>query len=186
MKVIFLNELIRKVINQIYLREDYEFFRKKCLETITLPAGFDDLLRKSSKVIRINLGNSNPSEEWHIHFGKVIKGEFSVSYRTGIKVSKIVPAFYIQHEFEVSNKDEERMGPILDGFSNEAYCKRQYELHEKINQCLVNSGYLELSYAEMSEVICDVKIPEDRRIFGSQLTVETAIFRDIYELVLDQ
>jgi len=181
-----LNKLIREVINQIYLKEDYEYFREKCFREINLPEKFYHLLKKSSKVIRVNLGNSYPSVEWQVHFGKVTKGEFSVSYRTGVKVSKIVPVFYIQHDFEVLNIDEERMGPVLDGFSNEAYCKRQYEVHEEIKQCLVDNGYLELSFADMSEVICDMKIPDDRRIFGSQLTVETAIFRDIYELVPDE
>lgn len=182
MEVIVLNELIREVITRVYLDQDYEYFKQKCKENMSLPEEFHQILQNEPKVIRVNCGSVSPAEEWYVHFGKVNKGEFIVAYKTGFKLSKIVPVFYVQHEFEVVNKDEERIGPVLDGFSNEAYCKRQYEFQEKLVQCLVDCGYTELSYAEMNEVICEVQMPKGRGIFGPQVTVETAIFRDVYEL----
>lgn len=163
------------------MNQDYEYFKERCITELNIEEYYQ-ILHQMPKVVEFNPSNNDPSNEWYVHFRKVVRGEFEVSYKTNIKISKIASLFYIQHEFEVANKDEGRMSPVLDGFSNEPYCKMQFDFHENVVKCLENAGYSGLSYAEINEVICNIEMPTGRRIFGTQMTVETALFRDVFEL----
>lgn len=52
---------------------------------------------------------------------------------------------------------------------------------ENVVSFMRQKGYTRLKYFELEEVIPTVKIPADS-IFGTQMTVETAIFKDVWEL----
>lgn len=181
-----MKELVQQAIERIYLKKDYDYFRLKCLEPIGLPDDFYELLNSGEKYDEISGDATAPSLMWYIYFKDVIKGEFKVAYTTMLEISKIVPAFHIQHQFTVDNEDPNRISPDLDGFSGEAYSKSQFEFNEKINKCLKNKGYFDLSYAEMNEVVCSLKMPKEIKIFGSQITVETALFRDVFEICINE
>ncbi len=177
-----MKERVEEAITKVYLKKEYDFYKKRCKEALNILDEFCKLLETSFRYIEIGSRTTNPVHEWYVYFESVTEGDFSVKYNTIIKVSKIVPVFYVQHEFEVENKDENRMGPSLDGYSGEAYCKSQFEFHEKIRHYLNAKGFEELSYAEMKEVICGVDMPKGTIIFGKQMTVDTAIFKDVFDL----
>jgi hypothetical protein len=175
-------EIVLNTINRVYLAKDYECFSRKCTQKLKLPEEFYSILKQSYKTVEIAPDLLEPSKEWFVHYGRFAKDSFNVKYKTIIQISKLTEIYYIQHEFELVNIDDNRMGPVLDGFSGEAYTKAQYSLHEKIADCLTNFGYTELSYAEMNEVVCTLVMPEGRKIFGPQITVETALFRDVFDI----
>jgi len=181
-----LKELVQKVINKVYIEQDYDYFRLKCKQGIQLTEEFYNLLATLPRYIEMGPSDVSPSKEWYVYFDKVAKEKFILKYNTVIKISKIAQVYYVQHEFEVENQDENRMGPVLDGYSGEAYCRQQFDFHERIRQCMISNGFIELSYAEMNEVIFALSMPKGRTIFGSQMTVETALFRDVFEICPDE
>ena len=90
----------------------------------------------------------------------------------------------MQHEFSVDNKDIDGLFPELDGFGDEAYTKQQFALEEVVCNYLQEKKYERLFYSDMSEVVPDIPMPPDS-FFGKQMTVETALFRDVWNIVGD-
>lgn len=122
---------------------------------------------------------NDPAVELLLYFEDCIKNEFHVEYRSLLKISKVADLFVFQHEFSVENKDEDGLPPVLDGFGAEAYIRSQYKVAEKISDFLYCYHLQKLEWAEMDEVIFGLKIPETS-LFGTQMTVENALFRDLY------
>lgn len=177
-----MKKIVQQAIERIYLKKDYSFFNLKCLEPLGLSDDFYELLSDGENYDELSGGSIAPSLMWYVYFKTVVKGDFKVEYTTMLEISKVAPVFHIQHQFMVDNEDPNRVSPDLDGFSGQAYSKSQFELHEKISKYLINQGYFELTYAEMNEVVCGLEMPKGIKIFGSQITVETALFRDVFEI----
>ena len=162
--------------------KNYKLFVSKCNEGLRLPEELDNYIKdQGCKLIEI-FDNQNPSRRWYCYFSDFIKGEFKVSYKTMFEISKIAPLFYVQHEFEVENKDYKKLNPVLDGFDSQPYTKEQAMLYDEIVLVLSKYGYKELSFAEMNEVVGDIKMPEDVSVFGPQVTVEHLLFNDVLDL----
>lgn len=181
-----MKEIVRQDIERIYLKKDYDYFKFKCLEPLGVPDDFYELLSGGENYDEVSGGPIAPSLMWYVYFKDVVKGEFKVAYTTMLEISKVAPVFHIQHQFMVDNEDPNRISPDLDGFSGEAYSKSQFEFHEKVSKYLINQGYFELTYAEMNEVVCGLEMPKGIKIFGPQITVETALFRDVFEICLNE
>ncbi|GAA0086257.1 hypothetical protein UT300007_26960 [Clostridium sp. CTA-7] len=174
--------VVEDTINRIYRTNDYKFFVTKCNKELELPKELDKYIKEQGyKLIGI-FDNQSPSRRWYCYFSDFVKGEFKVLYKTMFEISKIAPLFYIQHEFEVENKDNNKINPVLDGFDSQPYTKEQAGLNDEIVSVLSKYGYKELSSSEMNEVVVDIKIPEDVSVFGTQATVEHLLFNDILDL----
>jgi len=174
--------VVEDTIKRIYRKKDYKFFVTKCNEELVLPKELDNYIKEQGyKLIGI-FDNQSPSRRWYCYFSDFVKGEFKVSYKTMFEISKIAPLFYIQHEFEVENKDNNKINPVLDGFDSRPYTREQAELNDEIISVLSKYGYKELSFSEMNEVVVDIKMPEDVSVFGPQVTVEHLLFNDVLDL----
>ena len=57
-------------------------------------------------------------------------------------------------------------------------------LEEVVCNYLQEKKYERLFYSDMSEVVPDIPMPPDS-FFGKQMTVETALFRDVWNIVGD-
>ena len=109
-------------------------------------------------------------------------GEFEVTYTIVLEISKIASLFYVQHEFRVTNKHNNAIEPVLEGFGGQPYTKNQLEIHNKIASILEKNGYEELFYSDMIEVFLGLEELSEFNIFGNQATVENVLFHDIYDL----
>lgn len=177
-----MKSLIKNTINNIYFNKDKEFFVTNCTKKTELPEAFNLLLSSNEiNVIEGREGNF-PSKKFYIEYEPFVKGEFRVIYKTIIQISKIIPVFYTQHEFEVDNKDENSMGSSLSGFDGQPYTKKQYDFQVKLSEILNKAGFTELTYPEINEVVCGLDFPEGVSIFGPQVTVEQALFNDVFGL----
>ncbi|NFN94268.1 hypothetical protein FDB28_09230 [Clostridium botulinum] len=86
-------------------------------------------------ISEINIENS-PACIWYFECSKFN----NTKYRTLVYVSKIIPIFHIQHEFEVEDNNPDKMGPTLDGFGVEPYNRQQAELMGIIRNRMTKSG----------------------------------------------
>ncbi|MBC1475416.1 hypothetical protein HB852_12410 [Listeria grandensis] len=175
-----MDEIVLETIGRVYKNKDYEFFKKKSEEELVI---LDDLVKliDIGDVI-VGAQEVEPSVRVYIDYPNFKKGEMEVSYSTSIDISKIIPVYYVQHEFAVENIDENRMGPVLDGFDGQPYIINQANLYDKVSSFLNKNGYFELSYAEMNIAIPSIKMPEDIWLFGPQFTVRTCLFNDILNI----
>ncbi len=73
------------------------------------------------------------------------------------------------------------MDLVLDGFGDQAYTKNQFLFEENVVSFMRQKGYTRLKYSELEEVIPTVEMPADS-IFGTQMTVENAIFKDVWDI----
>ena len=117
-----------------------------------------------------------------IEFPKLVKSTFICMFSSKIMICKILPLFYVQHEFEIENQSETKIAPVLDGFGGQAYIQEQFGLHEEIKKSLLKENYIELSFLKMNELITHLSFREDIRLFGNQVTLEYALFHDILDL----
>ncbi|MDE6728594.1 MAG: hypothetical protein K2J80_11755, partial [Oscillospiraceae bacterium] len=109
------------------------------------------------------------------------KNDFKIVYKSVLSISKVADVYYLQHEFEADDPDPDCMTSVLDGFGDEPYCKAQFALEDLICGFMTTKAYKRMSRAEMDEVIPEVEMPENE-LFGSQMTVEYAVFKDMWGL----
>lgn len=178
-----MDKLIADTINKFYNKEfAQEEYLSLCKQEIIL----SDSLKSYLKTEKISYENTNEDEIWPsatfiFEFEPFEKNDFHISYSSKLMISKLAPVFYIQHEFELENIDPKRSTPTLDGFSTQTYAMHQQEFDTKVNHILKDMGYNALDYQEMNEVIGDLDIKTEP-LFGSQVTVELALFHDLLEL----
>ncbi len=175
-----MNNIIRDAIDKIYFSGDTEFFVTNCLNDLELPEEFNLLLKSNDIDVIEDEEKRSASRKFYINYKSFVKGDFKIRYKTIIQISKIVPAFYMQHEFEVGNIDADRMGSTLDGFDTQPYSKNQFNLQEKLTEILGKADFMKLTYSEITEVVCGLNFPEGVTIFGPQVTVEKALFNDVF------
>ncbi|MBC2264569.1 hypothetical protein HCB37_08500 [Listeria booriae] len=177
-----MDEIVLETIERVYKNKDYAFFKKKSEEDLVILDDLVKLIEHETVEVSAQEVEIGPSERIYIDYPKFKRGEMAVSYSTFIDISKIIPVYYVQHEFAVENIDENRMGPVLDGFDGQPYIINQMNLYDKVSCFFDKNGYKELSYAEMNIVIPDIKMPQDVWLFGPQFTVRTCLFNDILNI----
>ena len=175
-------DIISKAIDQYYRKKDYDTFRALCNKPLQLFKELKNYIKLQKFTLVEETDDDSPSRTWYIKFNDYKKGNLEISYHTIIKISKVVPAFYIQHEFSVEHKNENAIDPDLSGFGCSPYTKEQFALDDKIRTVLVKKGYYELNLLDMDECVHGFKMPEGVTIFGQNVTVELLLFIDIYNI----
>ncbi|WP_242480034.1 hypothetical protein [Bacillus cereus group sp. N21] len=181
-----MKELLNDTIKKYYEKQDMENYLLKCKEIFQLPSELNMYLNKSEiNVTDVNSDNTWPSTKFIFDFPKIEKHGFSSSYSCTLLVSKLLPVFYLQHEFEIESPDENLLMSTLNGYDVQPYTFQQLELDQMINKTLKLGGYTDLSYAEINEVVEGVRFPEGVTLFGPQVTVEYALFHDVLDICPD-
>lgn len=179
--------IILETINRFYKKENLAEYLARCEQKWIIPVQMEQYTNKND--IHVSNADSDdiwPSVELFFEYPVFEKGEFSVQYSSTLMISKLAPIYYVQHEFEVDNVDPNYMSPTLDGFDVQPYCNIQYFLELEINSWMTQLGYEKLDYAEISEVICNLRFKDEKPLFGEQVTVEYALFFDLLEVCPDK
>lgn len=176
--------LINNAINKFYKEKNYELF--KALSTTQVPL-FKELRKYVNKhgfkFEETSDSQISPSTQWTIHLDDYKNGKLEISYKTILRVSKIAPLYYAQHEFSIKNVDENGLVPYLTGIDNITCTKEQFILNEKIKAILKKNGFINLDYRDMIEAIPNFKMPENLvHKFGPNITVEHLLFMDLFNI----
>lgn len=177
-----MNEVIKKGIEKYYRNKDTEDYLVRCKESIKIPRELNLFAEENDiEIIDMSGGEIWPSSKLIFGYEKYTKGEFEVIYSSTLLISKLAPLIYLQHEFEVENKDTNSMSSTLDGYDTQPYTRKQQALDELIKNIFTQKGYTILSYGELNEVIPDLSFKPQVTIFGPQVTVEYALFFDLLD-----
>ncbi|MEI5907556.1 hypothetical protein WAK64_10855 [Bacillus spongiae] len=124
-----MNTAIQKAIEKYYMEKEASDYLTKCKRKTLLPEEVNAFVTENNITIEVyNNKGVWPSTEIFFEFEGYTKREFSVTYTSKLLVSKVAPLFYLQHEFIIDNKDINRIVPMLDGDSAQAYTKKQLDL----------------------------------------------------------
>lgn len=175
-----MNPVIEEVLNRYYRQGDELGYLVVCSSPLRLPPEITNRLPFVTWLDH-NLGEVFPSCKWTLDLGEVRNGEFAVHYSSVLMVSKIAPVYYVHHEFQVQNRDTEAMSPTLDGFDTQPYTKKQFTVDSVIQQAFDKMGYQKLSIQQMNEVVTWLEFKEEMALFGEQVTLEYALFHDIFD-----
>lgn len=175
---------IKRAIEDIYINGNTELFISKCRETVDF---LDELLEKikiRSENVEKFVSPNEPSSEIRIIVNKSTFSEGEVEYVSLLQINKIVKYFYLQDEFSIANPDPDRMDLYLDGFRNEPYSKKQFDVDEMIYNYLTEKGYSRLYIDDMDEIYPGIKKFKDKEE-TNQMTVNNALFMDMWNLCND-
>ena len=176
-------DIVKKAIDQFYIKKDYNSFREMCKDKLDLAPEVKDFMDKFGRNSSSSADRQNtPSKKWDICFNSYKKGMFEVSYRTILYISKVAPLFNFNHEFDVENKCKDFMESELGDYSDYPYCEDQAKFQEMVTVSLNSRGYYQLTIAEMEEVIGGFKMPNDVKIFGKNITVDLLLFVDVLNI----
>ena len=174
----YIKDEVAQLIREIYVEKKTDLFVQGCRREIPF---LDELLRRigemTDKVDRWS-HEKDPAEEIYISVNTKIIGNIQIKYESTLYICKIAKYFYLQHDFSMDNPDDERIAPDLDGFSNEAYNKRQFRLDEMIVQFLSEQGYERLFYTDIEEEFFPEGITSKECDREKYLTVFQALFMD--------
>lgn len=179
-----MKQIIKDALLKYYTERNEEEYLKKCKSELTLPPKIKEFIQNNQfRVIEMNFGGDSwPSSKWLFDLGLCEVNGFKVHYTSSLMISKLVQVYYLQHEFSVDNLDPLRTIPKLDGFDVQPFTKSQQELEDIIDFQLIQHQLSKLSFNELNEVIIELAFPKDVSIFGSQVTVEYALFHDLLDL----
>ncbi|MDE6733276.1 MAG: hypothetical protein K2J77_10420 [Oscillospiraceae bacterium] len=172
---------VKRIIETTYIQKNFEPFISRCHEKLEF---IGELLNAAQTKIGGAVVSELPGDPGvAIYFDvcEFAKNDFKVKYKSVLSISKVADVYHIQHEFEADDPDPNGMTPVLDGFGGEPYCKAQFALEETIRKFLAAKGFKQLTFTEMDEVIPGIEMPENV-LFGSQMTVEYALFKDMWGL----
>ncbi|WP_438498529.1 hypothetical protein [Paenibacillus sp. IHBB 3054] len=177
-----MNNMIKEYIDKYLVeKKNIQEYLNKCRSEGLIPNKVLEFIKKNGfDYTQVNVGEVWPATEWLLDFGDIKEDDFEISYKCRLMVSKLVPLYYLQHEYETKNLDKNAVSPILDGFDTQPYTRVQAEFEDIVNSIYNPLGYMRLSYGELSYVICGLEKNTD--IFGSQVTIESIFFRDFLEL----
>lgn len=176
---------LKKIIERVYVERNFKFFIEQSKKKIEFIDELISLVSCYCETADYNVDGVEPSLEIYFSYKDLKKDDMVVAYHTLLRISKIASIFIFQHEFSIDNPDKDRMSPVLDGFDSQAYTKTQNILEDVITKFLLQKNYFKVSNQEMEEVICNVKMP-DNNLFGCQMTVDNALFRDIWDICCDK
>ncbi len=174
-----MEDRVESYIRKLYCCENHDSFLEQCKST---PYYLNDLIRLTASLCsesEISNLEDNPCITIMYSYPDFIDGAFHVYFRSILNISKVADVFFIYHEFEVDNKTPNRFTPSLDGFGQIPYTHAQYELECSVVQFLEQLGLYGLRFAELDEVVPFLSMPI-KTIFGPQMTVQNALFRDLY------
>lgn len=178
-----MNDLLKKTIDKYYKNNEISDYLFKCKEIFLISKEIMAFAKDNNiKITDANYGEIWPSSQITFDYEKYTKGEFEVIFSSTLLISKLAPVLYLQHEFQVENKDVSSTTPTLDGFDTQPYNSKQQELDELIKNIFSKDGYTILSFKEINEVICGLEFNHEVSLFGSQVTVEHAMFFDLLDL----
>lgn len=176
---------IKRLIETIYVKGEKNVFIDGCNKRLEFVDELVENFKNQCSKIQLSNDNCLPAKDLYFFFNDFIKGEFKVSYSSVLCINKICKVFYLQHEFSVDNLDTDRMDLVLDGFGEQAYTKKQFSFEESVVSFMQTKGYSRLYCSELEEIIPEIEMPADS-IFGTQMTVENAIFKDTWELCSEE
>ncbi|PFR23133.1 hypothetical protein [Bacillus cereus] len=178
-----MNELVRKAIQHFYVNGAVNEYLLRCENKIELPKELTVFIHNAHiQTTPVNIDDIWPAEKYVFDFKPYKKENFNIDYSSTLLISKLAPVFYLQHEFSVDCPDDKSLMSTLDGYDEQAYTIQQLEFEQQVIQSLTSKNYKQLSYAEVNEVVTDLKFPEGVTIFGPQVTVEYAMFHDVLDL----
>lgn len=172
---------VKKIIETTYIQKNFEPFISRCHRKLEFIGELLNAAQTKFNDAVVSELPGDPGVEIYFDVCEFSQNNFKVKYKSVLSISKVADVYYLQHEFEADNPDPDGMTGVLDGFGGEPYCKAQYAMEELICGFLSARGFKQLTYADMNEVIPDVEMPENA-LFGSQMTVEYAIFKDMWGL----
>lgn len=173
-----MNQQLETFIHNIYIDKNYDDFKIKCHSSIDYLEQLKILVEPLCQEVNVcSIGNA-PSITICFKFDTITYPNYSVEFDTLLEISKVADVFYIQHEFSIDNIAKNRMSAVLDGYDSQPYIKEQYLLEKSITDFLLRKDLKQLTLQEMQEVYSGLKIDENN-LFGTQLTVENAVFRDL-------
>ena len=175
-------DIVKKAIDQFYIKKDYNSFREKCKEKLELFDEIKDYVESRHLNVSGGAGFNYPSRTWYIEFKDYKKGMFQINYRTILYISKVAPLFSFSHEFDVENKCKDFMETELGEYSDYPYCEDQAKFQEIVSKSLNSRGYYQITINEKKEVIRGFKMPNDVKIFGKNVTVGLLLFVDLLRI----
>lgn len=174
-------EEIKRIVETTYILKNYDLFISRCHGKIEFIDELLEIAKTKFNGAKVSELPDDPAVTIYFDVCGFSRNDFNVVYKSVLLISKVADVYCLQHEFEADDPDPGRMTPVLEGFGGEPYCKTQFALDELISGFLTAKGFKQLTYADMNEVIPDVEMPENA-LFGSQMTVEYAIFKDMWGL----
>lgn len=169
---------VRTVIYELYIKKGKGFAKSKIESYYDFSSEVFEICQLNNVNVKITNSKFRPVQRFRVVFKPYINNGIEIEYESTLEICKLVNAYYLEHSFEINNPDLRKIGN-LNGFSDQSYIKEQYYIEEAIVELLNNRGYKRLFYADMNEVIPEIEVPESR-IFGNQMTVEIALFHDLY------
>lgn len=180
-----LKVLARKIdqyINQYYRHQDYATFKARSRETLLLDINIENFITSYNVRLVDSPDQNFPSRTWRFTFNNDKKSEFKGSLSTTLKISKVAPLFYIQHEVSMRHRHKNRIAKFLTSESTIGRTEQECNLHDKIREILDAKGYKELDWLDMRIAVHRVKIPETVALPGPYVTIQDLLFDDVLNL----
>ncbi|MCH4166469.1 MAG: hypothetical protein LKF40_02295 [Megasphaera sp.] len=151
-----MKKIIWNVIERIFVQENYDLYKRFCEKQLSVESEIDQIAESMGTHTVSSGVKTAPGKEWYVHFEEMTRDDFCIKYRIVLYVSKLVPIFSIEYDFEIVNKDPDRVGITLDGYDGMAICKKQEMFHQRVRKYLKKQGYEEISQKELWEEIVGI------------------------------
>lgn len=176
-----MRSIVEKV-KEFHTKVSDEEYLLLCRKSLDLPESLKSVfLHHPITVNNYDADDVWPSREWYFKFSDHLFQECKIHSYMKLKVSKLLPVFYLEYHIQADFNDATIITRTLSDSSNDPYTMDQLKLGTDVTNELENMGYTGLTYAEANYVLCNLQMPENQ-IFGEQVLLEYAVFHDIRDV----
>lgn len=168
-------------IKKIYLEKDYCSIRKTALSQEAILREICEMIGREGRPYSFVGGSNPPAIELFIKM-PFDDCASDIKFSTHLMISRMLGYYMITHCFVQKNPVKNRIEPFLDGSSSEPYTMEQAQIEKKLMVIFGKSDYVRITNLQAQEVITEIEMPPNN-FWGKQMTIETALFRDVFEVL---
>lgn len=139
---------------------------------------FENVMKEDIIELTHIKGEDAEAEEWYFEFYPFENKNFKIKYITYLQILKVINVFYIHHEYEIENTNENSCTSTLDSFREEAYSIKQKELELIIKEYLINMEYRLINEEKLYEDVLMLENNQYKIINGEKKTIGQVLFND--------
>lgn len=178
-----LNKEITGIIEEIYVKKNFDLYLSKCNKKFVLDKKIIDLFKKNKIEYEHSKDSVSPSVMIFLEFGEFKKDSFKVKYKGELVFSKLAKAYSLSFYYEINNPDPDAYSPDYYDGGDDPLTIKQANFLDEFLKILKDLGYIRILKKEKSMIIPGVKYQSPNDFYNGQVDLWTALTYDVLDKI---
>lgn len=180
-----LNKEITNVLEEIYVKKNFDLYLAKCNEKFQLDKKTIEIMKKYKFSFQQTKSEVWPSEMFYINFGEFKKDSFKVRYKGELVFTKLAKAYSLSFFYDINNPNPDAYSPDFYDGGDEPLTIKQADFLDEFTLNLKSLGYIRVLKKEKELIIPGVKYQAPNQLYNGKVDLWTALTYDVLNKLED-